>query len=132
MYRRANELYEFGDFRLDAEQGILWRGDGVVSLPPKAIELLILLVARRGQVISREEIFETVWAGTFVEDGVLTQNVYVLRNALGKDESGKQFIETVPRVGYRFAGRLRNTGGDFEANGTAGTRVNAVPTPPQC
>jgi len=124
MYRGANELYEFGDFRLDAGQGILWRRNEVVSLSPKAMELLILLVARGGKVVAREEIFETVWAGTFVEDGVLTQNIYTLRLALGPDENGKQFIETIPRRGYRFAGEVRTTsiGGEGRtANGKNGS-----------
>jgi len=107
MSNGVNNLYEFGSFRLEGDTGTLWRGDEVVSLSPKASELLKLLVARRGQIVSKQEIFETVWAGTFVEDGVLTQNIYTLRLALGPDENGKQFIETIPRRGYRFAGEVR-------------------------
>lgn len=98
MTNGVNKLYEFAEFRLDAESGTLWRADEIVSLSPKALELLTLLVERRGQVISKQEIFDNVWRETFVEDGVLTQNIYTLRNALGPDK----FIETVPRRGYRF------------------------------
>lgn len=103
----VNNLYEFGSFRLDAESRTLWRGNEVVSLSPKAAELLKLLVERDGQIVSRQEIFDIVWADTFVEDGVLTQNVYTLRHTLGLDENGKQIIETVPRRGYRFAGQVK-------------------------
>lgn len=106
MSSRVNNLYEFGDFRLEAETGTLWRSDAVVPLSPKAAELLQLLIERHGQIVSKQEIFETVWADTFVEDGVLTQNIYTLRSKLGLDDEGRQFIETVPRRGYRFAGRL--------------------------
>lgn len=116
MSSGVNSLYEFGGFRLDAGTGTLWRGNDVISLSPKAAELLKLLVEREGQVISKQEIFDLVWAGTYVEDGVLTQNVYTLRNVLGRDEEGKQFIETVPRRGYRFAGQLQviNINGSLE------------------
>lgn len=109
MSSGVNSLYEFGGFRLDAGTGTLWRGNDVISLSPKAAELLKLLIEREGQVISKQEIFDLVWAGTYVEDGVLTQNVYTLRNVLGRDEEGRQFIETVPRRGYRFAAQLRVT-----------------------
>lgn len=106
MYNGANNLYEFGDFRLDVSHSTLWREAEIVPLSPKALELLTVLIERGGQVVSKQEIFQTVWADTFVEDGVLTQNIYTLRNALGPDENGKQFIETVPRRGYRFAGAV--------------------------
>ncbi len=108
MSNGFNSLYEFGEFRLDADTCTLWRGSDVISLSPKASELLKLLVCSKGQIVSKQEIFETVWADTFVEDGVLTQNIYTLRNALGRDEDGRQFIETVSRRGYRFAGHLRS------------------------
>ncbi|MEP7076033.1 MAG: LpqB family beta-propeller domain-containing protein [Acidobacteriota bacterium] len=106
MNNGSNDLYEFGSFRLDA-RGLLLRGDEVVPLSPKAVELLKFLIERPGQVMSKQEIFDNVWANTFVEDGVLTQNIYTLRNALGLDENGKQFIETVPRRGYRFAAAVK-------------------------
>lgn len=106
MGNADNILREFGHFRLDAASGILWRDGDVVPLSPKAAELLRLLIEHDGQIVSKQKIFETVWAGTFVEDGVLTQNIYTLRNAIGRDEDGRQFIETVPRRGYRFAGRV--------------------------
>jgi Tol biopolymer transport system component/DNA-binding winged helix-turn-helix (wHTH) protein len=121
MSNGVNSLYEFGGFRLDAGTGTLWRGSDIISLSPKAAELLKVLVEREGQVVSKQEILDQVWAGTFVEDGVLTQNIYTLRNVLGRDEEGKQFIENVPRRGYRFAGELRvhNVNGNSEAISSA-------------
>ncbi len=107
MSNAVNSLYEFGEFRLDTGTGTLWRGSDVISLSPKAAELLKLLIERDGQVVSKKDIFDLIWADTYVEDGVLTQNIYTLRNALGRDAEGKQFIETVPRRGYRFAGQLK-------------------------
>lgn len=110
MTNGFNTLYEFGQFRLDARGATLWRNDEVIPLSPKAVGLLRLLIENEGRVVSRQEIFDSLWQDTFVEAGVLTQNVYTLRNALGTDENGKQFIETVPRRGYRFAGDVKVVG----------------------
>ncbi len=102
MSIETKNLYEFGSFRFDAEKRTLWREDEVVSLPPKALELLKLLIEKKGEIASKQEIFEKVWADTFVEEGVLTQNIYTLRQALGTDENGKQLIENLARRGYRL------------------------------
>ena len=112
MRSGVNNLYEFGDFQLNVRNGTLWRNSDVVPLSPKSAELLQLLIERRGQIVSKQEIFDSVWSDTFVEEGVLTQNIYTLRGKLGLDEEGRQFIETVPRRGYRFAGRLKDISSD--------------------
>lgn len=122
MSNGINSLYEFEGFRLDTQTLTLWRGNDVISLSPKAAELLKLLIERQGQLVSKQEIFDSVWAGTFVDKGVLTQNIYTLRNVLGTDQDGRQFIETVPRRGYRFAGKL--TGIDNVNDVPAATGVN--------
>lgn len=97
-----NSLYEFAGFSLDVKTNTLWRGNDLIQLSPKALELLNLLVERRGEIVSKQEIFNTVWADTYVEDGVLTQNIYTLRQTLGTDENGKQLIENIARKGYRL------------------------------
>lgn len=107
MSSRINSLYAFGDFRFDVENLILWRGEEMISMPVKALEVLRILLENHGSLVSKREIFNAVWADTFVEDGVLSQNIYTLRNVLGKDENGKQLIETVARRGYRFAAAVR-------------------------
>lgn len=124
MSNGVNNLYEFGSFRLDGDTGTLWRGKDVVSLSPKAFDLLTLLIERRGEVVSKQEIFEKIWADTFVEDGVLTQNIYTLRNALGTDESGKQFIENISRRGYRFGVPIRSV---ERANGQTHSAAGSAP-----
>lgn len=101
-----NNFYEFGNFKLDTSSETLWRDGELVSLSPKAMGLLRLLIEREGGIVAKQEIFDRVWAGTFVEEGVLTQNIYTLRSTLGQDENGKQFIETVRGRGYRFAARI--------------------------
>jgi Tol biopolymer transport system component/DNA-binding winged helix-turn-helix (wHTH) protein len=101
MSKEVNNLYEFGSFRFDGATHQLRQNNELFLLSPKASELLKLLLERGGEFVSKEEIFETVWAGTFVEDGVLTQNIYTLRKVLGKDENGQPLIENRTRLGYR-------------------------------
>lgn len=85
----------------------------MILLSPKATELLALLLEQKGKFVSKEEIFEKVWAGTFVEDGVLTQNIYTLRKALGNDEDGKPLIENKTRLGYRVTVPIVKTSGEL-------------------
>jgi Tol biopolymer transport system component/DNA-binding winged helix-turn-helix (wHTH) protein len=107
MTNEVNSLYEFGGFRFDAESKTLWRREEMISLAPKALDVLYLLLENEGKIVTKQEILKTVWADTFVEEGVLTQNIYKLRNTLGTDENGKQFIENIARRGYRFAASLK-------------------------
>lgn len=102
MTNKHSELRGFGRFRLDLERKLLWLGNEPVSLPLKAVDLLCVLVERRGEVVSKDEIWHEVWNDAFVEETNLTHNIYVLRKAL-KDLGEPDLIKTVPRRGYRFA-----------------------------
>src|SRR5215831_13350592 len=101
-----NEIYRFGEFRLDPSKRLLSRNGEPVELTPKAFDLLLALLANRERLLSKDELLEKVWPGTFVEEGILKYNVSVLRKALG--EQG--WIETQPRRGYRFAGVVTEEG----------------------
>jgi Tol biopolymer transport system component/DNA-binding winged helix-turn-helix (wHTH) protein len=102
MSNEINNLYEFGGFTFDRKKGKLRQNDNLILLSPKATELLALLLERKGEFVDKEEIFEKIWTDTFVEDGVLTQNIYTLRKVLGNDEDGKTLIENKTRLGYRL------------------------------
>src|ERR1035441_6587318 len=93
--------FAFGPFHYDAEQRLLFRQDEVVPLVPKAIDTLHVLLERRGRVVEKADLMKLVWPDTTVEDVGLARNISLLRKALD-DESG-QYIETIPRRGYRFA-----------------------------
>ncbi|HEX8816651.1 MAG TPA: winged helix-turn-helix domain-containing protein [Terriglobales bacterium] len=96
-------MFEFGSFRIDPHKKILWREGKVVPLGPKVVHTLAILVSRREQVISREELIHQVWGDTIVEENNLAHNISVLRKTL-KEDPGRAFaIETVPRRGYRFS-----------------------------
>src|SRR3972149_1088966 len=94
--------FEFGPFRLDPDEQTLFLNRAPVPLTPKAFELLLCLVENHGRVVTKEELLATVWAGTFVEEAVLSVNMSAIRKALGDDRNGHTYIETVPRRGYRF------------------------------
>ncbi len=102
MSSSDNGLHSFDGFQFDPRRRELKRGDESFLVSRKAAALLELLILRQGQFVSKDEIFEKVWPDTFVEDGVLTQNIYSLRKLLGTRESGEQIIENKTRLGYRF------------------------------
>lgn len=96
------QVYHFGDFCLDVDQQLLFRGKDVVPLAPKAFETLFILVENRGRIVSKDLLLKQVWPDTFVEEGSLTRNISVLRKVLGDTGNGSTVIETIPKRGYRF------------------------------
>ena len=109
MSNNGKDLYEFGPFRLDPAQRILSRDDRPILLQPKAFETLLVLVRNSDRVVMKEELLNAVWADTFVQESNLTQNIFVLRKALGDDngDARRRYIVTVPGRGYRFAETVR-------------------------
>lgn len=122
MSGKNGQFYEFSNFRLDAEHPSLWLNDKLVSLPPKALELLILLVERGGEIVSREELLETIWRDTFVEESNINYTISLLRKTL--DERHKAaFIQTVPKRGYRFVAPIRSIEKPIEAAKANGKEI---------
>lgn len=97
-----NRFYDFGPYRLDAHARVLLHGRAIVPLTPKVLDTLVVLVEHRGAIVSKEELIKAVWPDSFVEESNLTQNVSVLRKALGHDPDHVTYIETVPKRGYRL------------------------------
>ncbi len=95
--------YRFGPFQLDVRERRLSRGPEVIPLRLKVFDTLRVLVEHAGQLVTKQELLDRVWPETIVEENNLNHNVSVLRRALGEKATGQQYIETVPRVGYRFA-----------------------------
>ncbi len=107
MAKHSKHLYEFGPFRLDPEERLLFRGTETIPLPPKAFETLLILVDRSERVVSKDDLMKSLWPDTFVEEANLSQNIFVLRKALGDSAQNPRYIATVPGRGYRFAEKLR-------------------------
>jgi DNA-binding winged helix-turn-helix (wHTH) protein/TolB-like protein/tetratricopeptide (TPR) repeat protein len=126
MDGQRKQSYSFGAFRLDTRERLLLRNGEPVSLPPKVYDTLLALVESSGHIIEKEELMKTVWPDTFVEDANLTVNISALRRALGEGVAGHQYIETVPRRGYRFVSpvtREENESLDWSAEERHTTRT---------
>src|SRR6516162_9998350 len=102
------EIYEFGPFRLEPAERKLLRGGEVVALTPKVFDTLVMLVRHSGHLLEKDDLIRSLWPDSFVEEGNLSNNIFVLRKALGND---REYIETVPRRGYRFVGAVRQLPG---------------------
>jgi DNA-binding winged helix-turn-helix (wHTH) protein/TolB-like protein len=101
-------IYEFGSFRLDPAQFMLLRGGEIVPLTPKVFETLKILVENNGQVVEKDELLQKIWSDTVVEEASLAKNISVLRKVLNENGSGKSYIETIPKRGYRFTAPFKD------------------------
>src|SRR5262245_32686892 len=125
MTKRAKQLFEFGPFRMDTVECVLRRNGEVVPLTPKLFEILQVLVENSGHLLEKDEFIKQVWPDAFVEEGSLTRNISALRTVLGENENGHQYIETVPRRGYRFVMQVKEVvnGAELIAPEYAGTPI---------
>jgi len=96
-------VYRFGPFELDGAEYRLLRNGVEVQLQLKAFETLCILVEHAGRLLTKDDLLRQLWPGTIVEENNLNKNISMLRKALGECPSGLSYIDTVPRVGYRFA-----------------------------
>jgi outer membrane protein assembly factor BamB len=120
------ELWEFGEFRLDGRARLFLKDGIPLPLTPKALEVLLYLARNAGRAVSREELLDAVWPDTIVTDASLTQAVFLVRKALGETEASA-FVETLPRVGYRFNLPQGSPGG--AGSGGAATLPGAATAP---
>ena len=99
-------LYEFGPFRVDPDKQVLLRENQPVPIPPKAFDTLLILVRHSREVVSKDELMGALWPDAFVEEANLTQNIFILRKALGDTSEDRRYIITHPGKGYSFAERV--------------------------
>jgi TolB-like protein/DNA-binding winged helix-turn-helix (wHTH) protein/Tfp pilus assembly protein PilF len=126
MSREIKELYEFGEFRLDASRRLVSRGDEPVRVTSKALETLLVLVRNRTRVVTKDELMQILWPDTFVEEVNLAQNISALRKALGEAPGENRYIATIPGKGYQFVCEVRASGGDDEVVVERHTRAQLV------
>lgn len=100
--RKTSPSYAFGPFVLNGTERLLLRGDEVVALTPKVFETLFVLVENHGRVLTKSVLMEVLWPDAFVEESSLSQNISLLRKALGNGQADQVYVETIPKRGYRF------------------------------
>src|SRR5688500_4966010 len=116
MAPKRKKFYEFAEFRVDLSRKILLRGEKPVPLTPKVVDTLEILLEKPGELVEKETLMQKIWQDHFVEEGNVTSNIKMLRKALGDDAAAPQFIETVPRRGYRFIAEVNETSADNSLN----------------
>jgi DNA-binding winged helix-turn-helix (wHTH) protein len=94
--------YQFGPFRLSVIDRQLFRGETPIPLTPKVFETLVVLVEEAGRLVQKDEFLAQIWPDTVVEEVGLAHNISQLRRVLGDGRDDPQFIQTVPKRGYRF------------------------------
>jgi len=97
-------VYRFADFRLDEANRLLTRAGKQISVPARSFDSLLMLLRRHGQLVTKTEMMDVVWANSFVEESNLTVAISTLRRALGEDPNDRKLIQTVSGRGYRFIG----------------------------
>jgi TolB-like protein/cytochrome c-type biogenesis protein CcmH/NrfG len=112
-------ILNFGDCTIDIERRELRRADAPVHVEPQVFDLLIYLVENRERVVSKDDIFATVWSGRIVSDSTLTSRINAARKAVGDSGGEQRLIRTVPRKGIRFVGAVTAGGGSPAAEAPA-------------
>jgi DNA-binding winged helix-turn-helix (wHTH) protein len=120
MLLNTNELLRFDEYGLDLLKRVLTHQDAPITLTPKAFDVLAFLVLNPGRVVTKEELLDAVWSGSFVEEGNLPKHISLLRRALGEKSD---LIVTVPGRGYQFTAQVFRS--------AAGTGIALDDTPEQ-
>jgi DNA-binding winged helix-turn-helix (wHTH) protein/tetratricopeptide (TPR) repeat protein len=107
--------YEFGAFRLIPSERQLLRENQSITLPPKAFQALLILVQNNGHAVTKEDLIRGIWPDSFVEESNLNHYISIVRKALSEGNNGTRYIETLPKLGYRFNGDVRESNGQAES-----------------
>ncbi len=130
--KASPDQYGFGPFRLEVRERRLLRDGEPLTLQPKVFDTLVLLVVNAGRLMAKESLMAGLWPDAVVEESNLTKNIWTIRRVLGDPEGGGVYIETVPRVGYRFVapvsiGPLPEPASAVAAEPAAGAAPRVVP-----
>ena len=126
--RPAIRLYEFGIFRVDVNERVLYKEGREVPLTPKVFDTLVLLLENGSRVLAKKELMQKIWPDSFVEENNLAQNISILRKALDQQAGRNGYIQTIPKRGYRFIADVR-TDSSAEAVPTVRTPQFELSTP---
>ena len=122
MAASESPIFRFGRHVLDPRERRLWADGVAVNLTPKVFDTLLYLVERAGHVVSKDALMQAVWPRGYVDESNLTKHIWLIRKALGEGDEGAAFIETVPKLGYRFTAPV-----SVVQSGTAGPPATPAP-----
>jgi Tol biopolymer transport system component/DNA-binding winged helix-turn-helix (wHTH) protein len=128
MSPNRKHLYRFGEFSLDTGENVLLHDGKPLALTPKMLELLLVLIKNHGRILGKDDLLETVWADSFVEEGNLKFNINQLRKVLKDDARHPLYIETVARRGYRFIAEVEEISHDTALADSAEKELNSRQT----
>lgn len=114
MSLQTKKFYEFSNFRLDLSEKVLLHNGKSVPLTPKVFYTLQVLVENAGHLLEKDFLMKKIWQDRFVEESNLTFNIKMLRKALGDNAANPQFIETIPKRGYRFIGEVNEVSNEID------------------
>lgn len=131
--KSPKHYYQFDSFRVDVTERQLWQGEEPVLLTPKVFDVLLVLLERKGQTVEKEELIQRVWADTYVEEGSLSRSISTLRKTLGDGSNEQKYIKTLPKIGYRFTGNVKEFIEEIEIDETIlqSKEKALLPTKPQ-
>ncbi|HTY27764.1 MAG TPA: transcriptional regulator, partial [Mycobacterium sp.] len=122
-------VWRFDDFVLDAGRYELRCGDIVIRVEPQVFDVMVHLVGNHERVVTKEELFDSVWGGRFVGEAALTSRIKAARRALGDDGESQRFIRTVRGRGYQFVGTVIASGVGSGVGETLAGPSTAEPEP---
>src|SRR5262249_47596903 len=108
MQKQTRQLYEFGPFRLNVDERLLMRDGRMTPLPPKVFDTLLVLVENSGRVVSKDELMQSLWPDTFVEESNLPQTTSQLRGARGEGAAAALYMEPIPKRGSGFVAGVQS------------------------
>ncbi|MFZ5519552.1 MAG: winged helix-turn-helix domain-containing tetratricopeptide repeat protein [Candidatus Zhuqueibacterota bacterium] len=108
MFEEERLIFHFADFMLDVADHRLTQGDKEIYLRPKSFETLVYLIARHGHLVDKNELLDEIWSGTIVTEATLSHCIEEIRRALADDAYHPRFLKTVPKIGYKFIGKVDN------------------------
>jgi TolB-like protein/DNA-binding winged helix-turn-helix (wHTH) protein/Tfp pilus assembly protein PilF len=127
----TSNLYRFGEYTIDAQKRVLKRGSDLVPLTRKGFDVLLLLVQNAGNIVSKQELMNTVWGDRFVEEANLTQTIFMIRKALN-ETAEERYILTLQGQGYQFLYPVNDAPGtDKPSPLSSPLEVSEIHTPPQ-
>jgi len=122
MNEKTRHFYSFGPFCLDPNECLLILDGKPVPLAPKAFEALLMLVENAGHLMDKDDLMRRLWPGTFVEEANVAKHISLLRRILSAATNGREYIETIPKRGYRFVAEVREV-----AEAETGSQPQAIP-----